>query len=41
MKVRLTPPNPIQSEAGAFGFLIWFLGVVAVLAVIVLILEAL
>jgi hypothetical protein len=40
MKVRLTPPNPIQSEAGAFGFLIWFVGVVVILAIIVLILEA-
>ncbi len=41
MKPRLTPPNPLRSEADAFGFLIWFVCVVAVIVVIVLILEAL
>ena len=24
MKLRLTPPNPLRSEADAFGFLVWF-----------------
>ena len=41
MKPRLTPPNPLSSEAGAFGFLIWFVCVVAAIVVIVLILQAL
>jgi hypothetical protein len=41
LKVRLIPPNPLESEAGAFGFLLWFVGLVAVLAVIVLIIQAL
>jgi hypothetical protein len=35
------PPNPIRSEAAAFGFLLWFVGAVAVIVVIVLIIEAL
>ncbi|HEY2318188.1 MAG TPA: hypothetical protein VGH67_07805 [Solirubrobacteraceae bacterium] len=41
MKVRLIPPNPLRSEAGAFGFLVWFVCVVAAIAVIVLIIQAL
>jgi hypothetical protein len=41
MRLRLTPPNPLRSEANAFGFLIWFVCVVAVIVVIVLIIEAL
>jgi hypothetical protein len=35
------PPNPIRSESAAFGFLLWFVGAVAVIVVIVLIIEAL
>jgi hypothetical protein len=35
------PPNPIRSEAAAFGFLIWFVAAVAVIVVIVLIIRAL
>lgn len=41
MKVPLIPPNPIRSEAGAFGFLLWFIGVVAAIVVVVLIIQAL
>jgi hypothetical protein len=41
MKPRLTPPNPLRSESGAFGFLVWFVCLVAVIAVIVLIIQAL
>jgi hypothetical protein len=41
MSVRLTPPNPLRSEAGAFGFLVWFVAVVAVLVAIVLVVRAL
>jgi hypothetical protein len=40
-KFSLTPPNPLRSEAGAFGFLVWFVVVVAVIVVIVLVIEAL
>ena len=28
MKPRLIPPNPLRSEADAFGFLVWFVCVV-------------
>jgi hypothetical protein len=35
------PPNPLRSEADAFRFLLWFAGAVALIAVIVLIIEAL
>jgi hypothetical protein len=35
------PPNPIRSEADAFGFLVWFVAAVAVIVVVVLIIEAL
>jgi heme exporter protein D len=38
--MKLYPPNPISSEAGAFGFLVWFVAVVAVIAVIVLVVQA-
>ncbi|MGH2890627.1 MAG: hypothetical protein ACRDNJ_13480 [Solirubrobacteraceae bacterium] len=35
------PPNPIRSEADAFGFLVWFVVAVAIVVVIVLLIEAL
>jgi hypothetical protein len=35
------PPNPLRSEADAFGFLIWFVGAVAVIVVVVLLAQAL
>jgi len=35
------PPNPLRSEANAFVFLLWFVGAVAVMAVVVLIVQAL
>jgi len=35
------PPNPLRSEADAFGFLIWFVGAVAVIVVVVLLVRAL
>jgi hypothetical protein len=35
------PPNPLRSEADAFGFLLWFVGAVAVIVVIVLVIRAL
>jgi hypothetical protein len=41
VKPSLLPPNPIGSEAGAFGFLVWFVAVVATIAVVVLVLQAL
>ena len=41
VKVSLTPPNPIRSEAGAFGFLVWFIALVAAIAAVVLIVQAL
>jgi hypothetical protein len=41
VKVRLTPPNPLRSEADAFGFLVWFVAAVALVAVVVLIIQAL
>jgi hypothetical protein len=34
------PPNPLRSEADAFGFLLWFLGAVAVIVVVVLLIQA-
>jgi hypothetical protein len=37
----LIPPNPLSSEAGAFGCLVWFVTVVAVIAIVVLVIEAL
>lgn len=41
MKIRPTPPNPLRSEADAFGFLVWFVGAVALIAVVVLVIQAL
>jgi hypothetical protein len=38
--VRKHPPNPLRSEADAFAFLLWFVAAVAVIAVIVLAIEA-
>jgi hypothetical protein len=38
--VRKRPPNPLRSEADAFGFLLWFVVAVAVIVVIVLLIEA-
>ncbi len=35
------PPNPLRSEADAFGFLLWFVGAVAVIVVVVLLIQAL
>jgi len=35
------PPNPLRSEADAFTFLIWFVGAVALIVIIVLVIEAL
>jgi heme exporter protein D len=35
------PPNPIRSEGDAFAFLVWFVAAVAVIAVIVLLVQAL
>jgi hypothetical protein len=35
------PPNPIRSEADAFGFLLWFVGAVVVIVAIVALIEAL
>jgi hypothetical protein len=40
-RFSLIPPNPLSSEAGAFGFLVWFVAVVAVIAIVVLVIEAL
>ncbi len=34
------PPNPLRSEANAFGFLMWFVGALAVIVVIVLLIRA-
>ena len=39
--MRLRPPNPLRSEADAFGFLLWFVAAVAVIVVIVLVARAL
>ena len=39
--MRLRPPNPLRSEADAFGFLMWFVVAVAVIVVIVLVARAL
>jgi hypothetical protein len=40
-RLPLIPPNPLRSEAGAFGFLMWFVAVVAVIVVVVLVIKAL
>jgi hypothetical protein len=39
--LRLRPPNPIRSEADAFGFLIWFVILVAIIVAVILIARAL
>ena len=41
MRLSLLPPNPARSEDAAFGFLVWFVSLVAIIAVVVLIVEAL
>ena len=41
MKFSLIPPNPIRSEQDAFGFLVWFVSLVALIAVVVLVVQAL
>jgi hypothetical protein len=40
VEVPLIPPNPIRSEAAAFGFLVWFVAVVAAIVVVVLVIQA-
>ncbi len=35
------PPNPLRSEADAFAFLLWFVGAVAAIVIIVLVIRAL
>lgn len=35
------PPNPIRSEADAFGFLLWFVAAVAVVVILVALIQAL
>jgi hypothetical protein len=35
------PPNPLRSESDAFTFLLWFVGAVAAIVVLVLIIQAL
>jgi hypothetical protein len=40
-RFSLLPPNPLRSEAGAFGFLVWFVAVVALIAIVVLVIQAL
>ena len=37
----LTPPNPLRSEANAFRFLLWFVGLVVVVLLVVVILQSL
>jgi hypothetical protein len=41
MKLRLTPPNPLRSEADAFGFLMWFVCLLAAIVLVALIIRAL
>jgi hypothetical protein len=38
--LRLRPPNPIRSESDAFGFLIWFVVVVAIIIGLILLIRA-
>jgi hypothetical protein len=38
--VRKRPPNPLRSEADAFGFLIWFVVAVAIIVAVILIARA-
>jgi hypothetical protein len=35
------PPNPLRSEADAFGFLLWFVGAVVVILLVVLLIQSL
>jgi hypothetical protein len=35
------PPNPLRSESNAFAFLLWFVGAVALIVVVVLVIQAL
>jgi hypothetical protein len=35
------PPNPLRSESDAFAFLLWFVGAVALIVVVVLVIQAL
>jgi hypothetical protein len=39
--IRKYPPNPLRSEADAFGFLVWFVIAVAIIVAVVLIARAL
>jgi hypothetical protein len=39
--LRKRPPNPLRSEADAFGFLIWFVVAVAVIVAVILIVRSL
>lgn len=39
--MRLRPPNPLRSESGAFGFLLWFVAWVALIVVVVLVARTL
>jgi hypothetical protein len=39
--LRKRPPNPLRSEADAFGFLIWFVVAVAVIVAVILIARSL
>lgn len=41
MQIRWLPPNPLKSEAGAFGCLVWCVIVIAAIVAVVLIIRAL
>jgi hypothetical protein len=41
VRLRLIPPNPLRSEADAFRFLIWFVGLVVLILLLVVVLQAL
>ena len=41
MQIRWLPPNPLKSEADAFGCLVWSVIVIAIIVAIVLIIRAL
>jgi hypothetical protein len=40
MQIRWLPPNPLKSEADAFGFLVWCVVVIAAIVALVLIIRA-
>lgn len=40
MQVRWRPPNPLNSEADAFGCLVWCVVVIAVIVAVVLVARA-